>query len=261
AQIIKLKNIINNYVNTPNSAINVHDDNFVKYLKNIHEIVLKKYKVQCKTIHVNKEVLLEKSFLPIELPMLPVQYNLTNDLLQSDIAKVINFSNSSESWLNDSAIDFYFKLFSSNKVYSFPAVFYNKIKNSQGRYMPRNFNIFDYEYVFFPVMENNHWILFYWCNNKLHFYNSLGNFSSDAACNIKNFIKGQFIAANRKCNIETVTISYPVQSNSYDCGVFITQYALFLIKNRPINFKQYHCKYFRYKMAVELVQNKLLDHL
>jgi len=50
----------------------------------------------------------------------------------------------------------------------------------------------------------------------------------------------------------------PQQTNGFDCGVFMCKFMDYLARNEKINFTQDQINYFRYLMAVEIIEGKLL---
>lgn len=52
--------------------------------------------------------------------------------------------------------------------------------------------------------------------------------------------------------------STPQQQNSYDCGIFITMYADFLLDDLPIHkFSQSDISYFRQKICLNIIKGSL----
>lgn len=50
----------------------------------------------------------------------------------------------------------------------------------------------------------------------------------------------------------------PQQTNGYDCGVFMCQYALYLALGKPFDFTQRDMSTIRRRMALEISQGKLM---
>jgi len=158
-------------------------------------------------------------------------------------------------------------------------------------------NIFKFDLVFFPCEINHHWRLVVMdkAAKTILLYDSLSKSDNDNTRCLKNIamylkreyerlLKEEDAAAApqdgtsnpgdqdrgiRKkvklffdANIWTVKIVDPLdlprQANSNDCGVFLLQYAEYLSRRMTFDFSQIHMLYFRWKMAYESSERKLI---
>ena len=167
-------------------------------------------------------------------------------------------------WLNDRIINFYMALLNErNKIlynwtkslrsYFFDSFFLVNLVDSEGNFTFKKvrdstskINIFKAEKLFFPVFEQNHWMLIvvYMVEKKIQFLNSMGttflekgNHSMDLlldwlSCESERLEQARY--HNIFCKDEwEKTLTWeksviPQQINSYDCGVYVIVFADFL---------------------------------
>ena len=96
----------------------------------------------------------------------------------------------------------------------------------------KNIQLCKYEEFFFPVnISNNHWILAIYevRLQKLNILNSLR--SSNIPEQKQNRLSGlifllkRYICTKMDCDLEVIYLTVPVQSNGFDCGLFVINFA------------------------------------
>ena len=165
-------------------------------------------------------------------------------------------------YLNDTVVDFYLRYLietipTKYSFYAFTSFFYNSLV--EGGYekvskWTKNVDLFEYTHWFIPVVENEHWNLAVVCypgacfddNDKnltyILFFDSLEIRNSTLAKVLRDYISSEWENKGKGPKLELGThdiILYtpkiPTQDNSYDCGVFLLQYAE-LVMQDPIRF-------------------------
>ena len=120
---------------------------------------------------------------------------------------------------------------------------------------------FDNKIIFLPLNINNyHWILLIYFNNTIFILDSLSNNTSiEEELNI--FKKYIIKTVDQKIDTSKIKIkqlkNIPKQTNGYDCGIFVCQYARYFIENKSLGdnltFTQENIPFFRYEMAKDIL--------
>jgi sentrin-specific protease 1 len=124
-------------------------------------------------------------------------------------------------------------------------------------------NLSAVDYILIPINQNDvHWTLVSLsCNEKsLRFYDSLGGEGGEILKLIANFFSKITNTPYNEWQIEIMK-NIPRQNNSYDCGVFVCQYAYCISKGVAFNFKQNDMINIRQIMKEELATGKLRERL
>lgn len=58
-----------------------------------------------------------------------------------------------------------------------------------------------------------------------------------------------------------LTKDCPAQENGYDCGVFTCMFMEFTARNEEFQFRQKHMPYIRKRMALEIINTKLIGEI
>lgn len=179
-------------------------------------------------------------------------------------------------YLNDSLIDLKINYMLANlseskrkRIYVFSSLFYTKLtygdndhKSSHNRVArwTKRVNIFDFDYLFFPINFSIHWSLVVVCKPEQHInrgyrYNveqneaclvhmdSCGNYHNTSliAKQITNYLSYEWKVTRTIKNIEfnlfkkipIVKAICPQQINGYDCGVYIIKYVEVWFEEMP----------------------------
>ena len=202
------------------------------------------------------------------------QIEIRNEMKIYDLKKLefINMRGpTSKYWLNDILVDNYLQLierkYKDVKVF---ACFVFKKLDACGiattfRGIRSLMKIFTYRAVLFPIVKNSHWTLVCYLvkEKKILHYDSLSRKENkEIALKVQGLIC--FTADQMKIHriIEGITLDNPLigkQQNGHDCGVFCSQYARSIAKQEQTTFGQKDMIYYRQRMAIELVDGKLLD--
>ena len=123
-------------------------------------------------------------------------------------------------------------------------------------------DLFKYDMILVPIHLPDHWTLAVIHKNKtIRYYDSLGGRGNAVLLTLEQFMIREHLARKTplkgKYKRETVTDN-PKQSESLDCGLFVCCYGEHLSRNAPLAFEQIDMKYFRYKVAYEILKYKLL---
>jgi len=160
-------------------------------------------------------------------------------------------------YLNDTIIDFYLKyvfkeLAIDNKRFHFySSYFLNTYKRKGIKHVckwTKNINIFDMDFLIFPIVESSHWRLAIICQQEydeescIILMDSLYNNDSPSSREYKKtlckYLEEEWFEKYKIEKIFNLTITVanvPTQNNSTDCGLFLLQYAMLFSKNPPIN--------------------------
>lgn len=176
-------------------------------------------------------------------------------------------------YIDDEIVNQYYKLIanrSKGTIHVFDTFFFCNL-SSRGycsiNKWTNNVNIFSKHKLFFPInIQSVHWMLVIVDFNKktIEDFDSLGMNNLSSKIIIFNYLKIENELKNSKkydfdgWNLE-ITPSIPLQTNKYDCGIFICTYAEYISRDAIINFTQKHMPAFRRLIYHELQQNVLLD--
>ena len=146
---------------------------------------------------------------------------------------------------------FYLDIMKPNYIYS--------------RKFTKYFNIFEIKLLIPININNNHWILFFfdWNKQSLTIFDSYESYYEylhellkplwSYFCNENRSVyNGKYPMRNVNIYIEK---NIPKQSNSYDCGVFVCIYALYITEGflENFNFNQEDLRYFRKIIFIFLI--------
>ena len=194
------------------------------------------------------------------------------NLIGKDI-KSLQFPN----WLNDNVIDAYLSLIEARStqpnypfVRKFSTFFYGGILArgiENAHTWALHSNIFAHEYLFFPIHTTAHWSLVVadLVKGELHYYDSsldhmLGTtiLTTIRAYLIHEYRRVEGAEPDRGFSPRIIT-NAPQQTNGFDCGVFVCQFAEHISRRQPIAFSQRHMQSFRNTMIWELVTKTLMN--
>eukprot|EP00042_Codosiga_hollandica_P044193 m.431161 g.431161 ORF g.431161 m.431161 type:complete len:560 (-) comp56734_c0_seq12:57-1736(-) len=125
--------------------------------------------------------------------------------------------------------------------------------------------IFSKDLLIVPVHLGNHWTC--GCVNfkekRILYFDSLGHPNSRFFASIRKYLdeesRGKRQVPFDFSGWTDVLGTSPKQTNCVDCGVFACQAARCLASGSPLNYSQNDMKYFRTRMAWELISQSLLD--
>ncbi|CAL8086002.1 unnamed protein product [Orchesella dallaii] len=202
-----------------------------------------------------------------------------NKIIQMDLASLLDTE-----WLSDSVVDFFFRLIQNRsnaegcelpRIYCFFSTFYALLSSAKGLDNVKETtdqDIFKYDLVFFPACVSFHWRLVVVDPRRrvIRAFNSSRKNSRDLLIckNIQRFLefeetkqtkqRGEIIEARGNWAINFVE-NIPQQGNSWDCGVFILQYAEYLSRHQSdFDFSQEHMPYYRQRVMHEIISERLL---
>lgn len=182
-------------------------------------------------------------------------------------------------WLNDNIINFYLNLLAERSVErhddGYPSVFAMstffmtellKGGYSRVRLWTRKVDIFTYDIVLVPVhVGGEHWCMAIidFRRQNISYYDSLLEPNEPVLralatylCDERDDKKGEPFSQDG-WELDCL-FDIPRQRNENDCGVFCCMFAEFVTRNQPITFRQKDMKYFRQKMACEIVGCKII---
>lgn len=202
--------------------------------------------------------------------IITTKYNI--DLFRSEF-ELLNWEQ--PQCINDKIINIYMGLINERsknndmlpKTHAFQTFFMTKLINGQNERLnteTKNINIFNYEYLIFPVHRLNHWTLMFanMTKKEIKFYDPLGKSCEGLKIKLREYL------SNKHMELYGTTLTGwkfenktgPLQENNKDCGIFIMTFAEILSSNRqPSVFGQRNIKNFRQKIMHELYEKKLLE--
>ncbi|KAG5671082.1 hypothetical protein PVAND_001296 [Polypedilum vanderplanki] len=179
-------------------------------------------------------------------------------------------------WVNDQIINFYFKLIEERNlnstylpdIFAFSSFFFGSLKQHGYEGVKRetkNIDIFKYSIIFIPVFELNHWTLiivdFGEC--KIISYDSIGGKNIDNTKEMIKYMKQEYLEKKKeKKSFDYLAFEYvtcPHQTNSYDCGVFISYFAKCYGMLKSPSFVQKELKLIRTMMTYEILNSQILE--
>jgi sentrin-specific protease 1 len=176
------------------------------------------------------------------------------------------------SWLNDIVMSAYFALIEERSVTdkqrpvtilsSLTSASLLKLGYEKFKLRKRYVNIFDYDTVLCPIHLPRHWTLGIIDNDieTIIFLNSLGEEKPEIMRTLDDFVRGesQELKGAKKKYKFNFPRHIPRQTNSFDCGVFVCQYAEYWSRLARFDFTEDDMEYFRAKMTWELLHDVLL---
>ncbi|KAM5181289.1 sentrin-specific protease 1 isoform 2-T2 [Mantella aurantiaca] len=180
-------------------------------------------------------------------------------------------------WLNDEIINFYMNLLMERskrkclpKVHAFNTFFFPKIKSAGFQAVKRwtkKVDVFCADILLVPVHLGVHWCLAVvdFRKKTITYYDSMGGQNNEACKLLLQYLKLESQdkkAISFDCNGWTLSSKrsqeIPQQMNGSDCGMFACKYADYITKDKTITFTQHHMPYFRRRMVLEILHQKLL---
>ncbi|VDO03022.1 unnamed protein product [Rodentolepis nana] len=200
-----------------------------------------------------------------------------------------------KTWLNDGVVNFYLELISRRsrqipempKVYTFNSFFYERLCSVGYEGVKRwaKVDIFSQDLVLLPIHhENSHWCLivthllkrtsmeeFYrkWCidfrKKTISYYDSLHDRNDECLKRIMGYLveesaKTQKMSQEDESSWQMVNMEdrIPLQTNTWDCGVFAVTTAEFLSRGADLIFDQTDMVEIRQRMTYEILKRQLL---
>ncbi|XP_028252217.1 sentrin-specific protease 2 [Parambassis ranga] len=186
--------------------------------------------------------------------------------------------------LNDEVINFYLSLLMERgsseagrlKVYSFSTFFFPKLRGGGGnqtsghaavRRWTKAVDLFLFDLILVPLHLGAHWAMAVidLKSKAVKSYDSLGHGHDDICRLLLLYLKEEHRAKkdreldSAKWVIGSLRASeIPQQENGTDCGVFACKYADYIVRGKPLSFKQCHMPLFRKLMIWEILNRKLL---
>lgn len=189
-----------------------------------------------------------------------------------------------EAHLSCDIIDYYMLLLNERnekrglpKIHSMPAhlskhYLENGFNGILESYWMKMFRL-NFDILLIPICESEHWRLVTvdMRMQSIRYFDSYLNipilaehYLEQYLMKMLNFLNYQSqrengIALNLKEWSLEIPDNIPEQTNSFDCGVFVCQFAEFISRDSPLNFEQKHMKYFRRKMLYEIYTEEMLN--
>ena len=194
-------------------------------------------------------------------------------------------------WLTSDVINEYGNIIKGQfkNSFVFSTYFFSSVRNrgeDSIRGWTQNTNIFEKDFVFFPVHENAHWYLIILKNRektmevldpyKPLFHIPANNTNKKIFDQTKKKIKERISSEHQdKINVilkqllqkqswyennsYTVNIRHdiPEQKNEWDCGVFLLMFMKFTVLNKPFNFETNDMANFRQTIKMEIENHKI----
>ncbi|WP_419241167.1 Ulp1 family isopeptidase [Cardinium endosymbiont of Nabis limbatus] len=182
-------------------------------------------------------------------------------------------------WLNDSIINAYLHMVVKRseekenqllpKVHYFNSFFFKLLSSPAGyekvKRWTENIDIFDYDLLLIPIHLGYHWCLAVvdFGKKAINYYDSLGKSNKDCLNKLLDYLvkeiadKKQGQLNKAEWRLECLE-GIPQQQNGYDCGVFVCQFANHVALGAPLNFTQRDMPYFRERMAIEILNGRLM---
>jgi hypothetical protein len=200
---------------------------------------------------------------------------------QGDITKRHLLTCEERCWLADPVINTYFyyveQLVDPSRVLVLNSFFFTKLKTAgyEGACRwTKKMDIFAPERVLIVINDSSHWTLAVVNNKKKRFeyYDSLGGQGLKILDLLADFWTKEYRAKKGVAGSEqfkdgnqwrrfTPGTSVPQQRNGYDCGVFCTQFGLYVAQDLPFAFSQHDMPYLRSLIQLELLNGRLLPRL
>lgn len=182
-------------------------------------------------------------------------------------------------WLNDNIINFYLNLLAERsrlrtendypKVFAMSTFFMTELRKSghaRVRLWTRKVDIFTFDIILVPVhVDGDHWCMAIidFRRKTIEYYDSLLESNEPVLKALATYLcdesldkRGEPFKSDgwKLDNLYDI----PQQKNENDCGVFCCMFAEYVTRNKPITFRQKNMKYFRQKMAIEILNSQIL---
>jgi len=181
-----------------------------------------------------------------------------------------------ESLINDEVIDSYFKLLQKRDAMFvdwepslfMPLIFSRNLLIRGYRSVARytyGIDLFCLSQIFIPIHLNGHWCLVIVSFDKMaiQFFDSLdcSTYWKEYCGEVLKYLIAEYREKKGgRLDESKWTIccpDVPKQRNSFDCGVFMCQYANFVSQDLPLSFSQCNMPFFRQKMIYQLLINSV----
>jgi sentrin-specific protease 1 len=183
-------------------------------------------------------------------------------------------------WLNDELVNGYLSLLVAHwpHCYALSSFWLPMIsgKHHGGQYdyglvqnWTREVNLLGMDKVLVPVHSAGHWSLAVMNirSTSLEYYDSLGSSNTSSITVLRRFLK-DFVMDRLICWPEDVlpvehwpvheVMNIPQQTNGFDCGVYVCQFAACVASEQSLSFSQVDVSQFRRVMVIELMKGTLL---
>ena len=176
-------------------------------------------------------------------------------------------------WLNDEVINLYFQLLkerslrSVKKVWFISIFFVTKLLHEPNFKHETKWDKYvkfdEMDMVFFPChIGGNHWCLLVvnFAKKRFEWYDSMGG---DKYGEILSALKIHLAKKTPDYSYTDWEVpvyapkNIPMQNNGNDCGVFMCKFADYMSENRAFDFSSADMPYFRKRMLLELVANRV----
>lgn len=217
------------------------------------------------TSRLESVIIGDKSKICLQQCGLSIYYNDMQTLLGS----------CEDEWLNDNIINCYMSLIVEQSsesgrlnVFAMSTFFYHflsKFGYASVQRWTKRVDIFSFDIIAIPIHLPGHWamVVVDCANTTGTYYDSMNRKMHSILKVIEQYLEDEYVDKKTShlpfdwkfvCD-ETI----PLQSNGNDCGVFACQYIECIARNRPITFAQVNMPYLRKKMAIEILNGKLLN--
>ncbi|WP_342265071.1 Ulp1 family isopeptidase [Cardinium endosymbiont of Philonthus spinipes] len=196
-------------------------------------------------------------------------------IMQQDLIRLQGLT-----WLNDNIINAYMQLINRRseekenhlqpRVCAFNTFFLQSLSKSgysKVKKWTKGKNIFSYDMVLIPVHLTNHWCLAVidFRSKTIKYYDSLGGENWDCLKTLLDYLSQEITDKQQgKLNQDEWRLKclkdLPQQKNHSDCGVFVCKFADYVARDAPINFTQHDMPYFRKRIAIEILNGKLMEN-
>lgn len=178
-------------------------------------------------------------------------------------------------WLNDEVINFYMNLIIDRakdskwpKTHAMNTFFFPKISKdgySSVRRWTKKVDIFAFDVLVVPIHLSMHWCMAIidFRAKTINYFDSMGRSNDKCLKILYNYLQQEHLDKKRAeydmsewemSNVKKI----PQQMNGSDCGMFACTFAEFLTRDAKITFTQEDMPYLRRKMAVEILEGRLL---
>lgn len=167
-------------------------------------------------------------------------------------------------------INFYMRLITNQKpnIYALNTFFYPKLVAAGFDGVTnwvKEVNIFDMKLILVPIHLGTHWCLstIDLSNHRFCYYDSMKGSNITCLQCLKEFMikKASEMGVTQHNFLEWAAVhdsNIPMQTNSFDCGVFVCMYARKLAEEVPFGFSQRDIPAIRKHIVLELLLKKLL---
>jgi sentrin-specific protease 1 len=179
-------------------------------------------------------------------------------------------------WLNDEVVNLYFQLLKErslrtksvqNKILFVNSFFKNKLLGSSTTHKKlarwfKGFKLIDMDMVFIAChVSGNHWCLLVinFTKKQFEWYDSMGGKNyKEVLSKLQTFITESTPGYSfSDWGPVYAPKNIPMQNNGSDCGVFMCKFADYMSENRALDFSSADMPYFRKRMLLELVANRV----